>query len=302
MNTRSVMSMADSIAHPWADSILSDAFPNDADAVVAQKNWCFPRSVRYVINTNPSLPPIYRPYKGLEGTEFIHSPSGSTTCITIPKEGAMVTSYQVGAFDVGQPGALPDPGFTAPTWVPHTMYWKYGNGTTWTHSERITEYWNTVFNPYGPDILMAEILFSTGRSLPDDVVLVHNLRSKFWDFSATSTVTMSFLEFIDLFGADTTPVSEEMAVVSQKAGDAKQLYLDQEYEQSLSMMEEALEEMEGLMREALRLKDQALVWIYVIEWLTVTGVFLAAGSVLWTLMVRRMLYQEVEVTRLHETF
>jgi len=298
VNTRSVMSMADSIAGPWADSILSDAFPNDADAVVAQRNWCFPKPIRYVINSNPNLPPIYRPYKGLEGTEFASgAPGGSTTCITIPKEGAMVTSYQIGDFDIGQPGALPDPDFTAPTWVPHSMYWKFGNGTTWTHSERITEYWNNIYNPYGPDIMIAEILFSSGRELPDDVVLVHNLRSRFFDYRSASSITLSFLEFIDRFGADTTTIASKMTDVSLKASDAQQLYLDQEYPQSLSLMEEVIDEMESLLDEALRLKDQALVWIYLIEWFSVTGVFLLSGVVLWTLMVRRKLYREVSVTR-----
>ena len=296
--TRSVMSMADSIAHPWADSVLSDAFPNDADAVVAQKNWCFMRAIRYIINSNPNIPPVYRPYRGLDGTEYAFNPGGSsTTCITIPKEGAVVTSYQVGAFKVGQPGALPDPEFSSPTWVPHSMYWRYGNGTTWTHSERITEYWNNVYNPYGPDMLLAEIIFSTGRRLPDDVVLVHNLRRRFWEYRSASAITLSFLEFVDLFGADTSAISLRMAEVSTGFREAQQLYLDQEYDQSLSQMDDTIEDMESLLDDALRLKDQALLWVYLIEWLSVTGVLMIASFTLWTLMVRRRLYREVAVTR-----
>ena len=58
--------------------------------------------------------------------------------------------------------------------------------------------------------------------------------------------------------------------------------------------------MESLLDEALRLKDHVLVWIYLIEWLTVTGVFLVAGFTLWTLMIRRRLYREVAVTRIVE--
>jgi hypothetical protein len=298
MNDRSVMSMADSIAHPWADSILSDAFPNDADAVVAQKNWCFMKPVRYMINTNTNIPPIYRPYKELEGTEFAYDSGSSTSCITIPKEGAVVTTYQVGAYDLGEAGAFPDPGFRTPGWVPHSMYWQFGKGITWTHSERISEYWSSKLNPYGPDMILAEIIFSTGRKLPEDVNLVHHLRNKFFAFRSSSTITMSFLEFIDRFGADTTSIASEMVEVFLKVGDAKDRYREQEYQASLSMMEDAIDEMESLRAEAIKLKDQALVWIYTIEWLTVSGVFLSAGFVLWSLMIKRRLYREVTVTHL----
>jgi hypothetical protein len=253
-----------------------------------------------VINSNPNIPPIYSPYKGLEGTEYAYAPGGARTCITIPKEGAVVTSYQVGAFKEGQPGAFPDPGFSAPTWVPHSMYWKFGKGTTWTHSERITEYWHNVNNPYAADILLAEIIFSTGRKLPDDVILVHDLRASLYNYQSSTAITLSFLEFIDRFGADTTTIASKMTDVSMRATDARQLYLDQEYSQSLTLLGVVIDEMESLMDEALRLKDQALLWIYVIEWLTVTGVFLVAGFTLWTLMVRRRLYREVSVTRVIE--
>ena len=299
VNDRSIMSMASAIAGPWADSVLSDAFPNDADAVLLLQSWCgFNILVRYVINTNPMVPPIYSPYIGLEGTEFAWTPDGARICVTIPKEGAVVTTYEVGAFGLGEPGSLPDPRFRTPGWVPHSMFWKYGNGTTWTHSERINEYWNSLHNPYGPDMILAELLFSTGRKLPEDVSLMHHLRARFWEYRSSSSITLSFLEFIDVFGADTTPISTRMADASRRTREATEAYLQQEYDESLSMMEEAIEEMEGLREEALKLRDQALAWVYLIEWLVVSGVFLFAGLALWTLMIRRRLYREVSATRM----
>jgi hypothetical protein len=44
LNTRSVMSMAGSIAGSWAYSILSDAFPNDADVTLSTPTRTSPRS------------------------------------------------------------------------------------------------------------------------------------------------------------------------------------------------------------------------------------------------------------------
>ena len=178
------------------------------------------------------------------------------------------------------------------------MFWEYGNGITWTHSERINEYWDTLLNPYGPDMILAEMLYSTGRRLPADVSLVHHLRTRFWQYRSSSSTTLSFLDFVDAFGADTTPISTKMASASEEAKKAKEAYLQQEYEQSLLGMEAAMEEIEALRTEALRLKDRALAWVYFIEWLVVSGVFLFAGFVLWTLMIKRRLYREVSVTRL----
>jgi len=178
------------------------------------------------------------------------------------------------------------------------MFWRYGNGTTWSHAERTTEYWNWINNPYGPDMLMAEIIFSAGRRLPDDVVLVHNLRSKFWEYAASGSITMSFLEFIDTFGADTSTISTKMARAYKRTQEAKELYLNQDYSASLSAMEEALDQMEKLTTEALKLRDRALMWIHLIEWLAVTGVFLLSGFGVWTLMIRKSLYREVATTRM----
>jgi hypothetical protein len=89
-----------------------------------------------------------------------------------------------------------------------------------------------------------------------------------------------------------------MADASRKTKEATEAYLQEEYQGSLAMMEEAIEEMEGLRAEAMRLKDQALAWVYLVEWLVVSGAFLLAGFTLWTLMVRRRLYRAVPATRM----
>ena len=49
---------------------------------------------------------------------------------------------------------------------------------------------------------------------------------------------------------------------------------------------------------AIQAKDNALFWIFVIEWFVVTGTSMVAGALLWSLMVRRRLYREVGETRL----
>ncbi len=294
---RSVMSMAGWIAEPWAASILSDAFPNDADEVVGQKFTFSMLPLRYKINTNPNVPQILSPYRDFEGVETTIAPG--TTNIAIPKEGAIVTSYIVGRFPFGYPGAYPHPDFRSPGWMPHTMYWEYGNGTTWTHHDMLGGdlYWDPAHNPYSIDMILAEFMFATGRDLPSDVVLLHHLRAEFSNFLSTRGFIYSVLDFVDKFGASGTSVIVRMDEVSDMADVGKGQYLAQEYEDSLETMNEAIGHMEALRAETMKLKDRALLWVYLVEWLAISGVSLLTGFLLWTLMIRRRLYKEVAVTR-----
>ena len=66
----------------------------------------------------------------------------------------------------------------------------------------------------------------------------------------------------------------------------------------MSSMETAIAHMEVMRSEAMKLKDRALFWIYLIEWIAVTGASLLAGFAIWTFMVRRRLYREITTTRL----
>ncbi len=297
MQERSVMSMHSYISIPWAESILSDAFPNDADAVVSIDYTLHQHPMRVVINTNENVPPVFKPYKYLAGVEYSFGGAYGTN-LAIPKPGAVVTSYSVGPYAYGYAGALADPGFKSPGWIPHTMYWRYGNGTTWTHQDLIGMYWNTQYNPYAPDMILAEIIFSTGRDLPDDVVLVHRLRSKFSDYASSRGYVTALMDFIDRFGANVAPIAGRLAEIGRGVGEARQLYLDQQYAESSVSMDIVAREFDDLREMALRLKDRALLWIYLVEWSVVSGVSLLTGLATWSLMVRRRLYRDVSATRL----
>jgi len=297
VQSRSVQSMADFIAHPWAESIVSDMFPNDADRVVSDRYSWENLFVRYVINTNPNVPPIFTPYKDLEGVGG--TLTEATTVIAIPKEGAVVTSYVVGGFPQGFPGIYPDPGFRSPGWMPQTMFWRYGNGTTWTHHDVPgAGAWDAARNPYAPDMILAEFLFATGREMPNDVVLVHRLRGKFANFLSQKNFIYSLLDFIDKFGANSGPVISKMKDISGVADRGRSAYVRQDYSESMSIIEGAIVDLEALRSETMNLKDRALFWIYLIEWMVVSGAFLLSGYAIWSLMVRRKLYQEIGVTRL----
>ncbi len=48
----------------------------------------------------------------------------------------------------------------------------------------------------------------------------------------------------------------------------------------------------------MKLKDEALFWVYVTEWVAVSGTGLLAGYMIYILMLRKALYKQVEVTRI----
>jgi hypothetical protein len=91
---------------------------------------------------------------------------------------------------------------------------------------------------------------------------------------------------------------KSLSEIAEMEKDAERLYLLQEYDDAFSRLDEVEVELIRLSDRALRLKDSALTWIYVIEWFAVTGTGMACGTVLWTVMVRRRFYREVAVTRM----
>lgn len=295
---RSVMSTGEWISIPWAESMLSNAFPNDADRVVGQRYSFSQLTLRYVINSNPNVPEIFSPYSNFDGVEAVIT-HPYWTCIAIPKEGAIVTSYIIGAFQEGFGGVHADERFESPGWMPHTMYWEYGNATTWTHHDSVGQdlYWDPARNAYSIDMLLAEFLFSTGRQLPKDVLLVHNLRLRFATFAASKGFIYSILDFVEKFGASSEPVIGKIREIDEAADRGREEYLGQAYVASYDTMEGAIDDIEALRSEALKLKDRALFWVYLTEWLAISGVSLLSSFLIWNLMVHRRLYREVEVTR-----
>lgn len=60
----------------------------------------------------------------------------------------------------------------------------------------------------------------------------------------------------------------------------------------------AVGKMKDIEELAVKVKNEALFWVYVVEWLSVSGVSRVSGVVVWTLMVRRRMYREVKTTKL----
>jgi len=287
LQDRSVMSMHLHLSSSWAQSVLSDAFPNDADAVIST-NYHRNGNMQVVLNEDPTLPDVVKAYKHV----LVFDVGWWGNNLMIPKDGS--ETYTWSKTDVFPEFSYPKPGF-----FPHILGWRYGKGYTWSVQDILgASFWNEGVNPYGTDVMIAMMMYSTGRRLPDDVVMVHELRSAFSRYAEMKAFIFSLMEFVDKFGANMAPLESKVFGMDERWRDARSQYIAQDYAGSWEAMNGLLADISSLRDEALRLKDKALLWIYAIEWLCVSGTFLVAGFGVWTLMVKRRLYREIGSTKL----
>jgi hypothetical protein len=153
---------------------------------------------------------------------------------------------------------------------------------------------------YYGDVSSNLMIYLAQRPVPQDIDLVHSVRSLAFQIRTRSSLLLSLLEFIERFGANTRTVMRDMDGINNEIASSRQDYIELQFQEVL-MAYQGIEDVLGdLEKEAIEIKERALLWVFVIEWLAVSGVSLAAGFVLWSIMVRRRLYKEIGVTRLVE--
>lgn len=134
-------------------------------------------------------------------------------------------------------------------------------------------------------------------SIPDDVELVHRIRDAFREYGTRKIFAYSLIEFIQRFGANTRGLESRIEEADQVHMEASDLYLTQEYQASHESIQLAISQLKGIAQDSTQLKNRALLWVYVIEYLVVSGTSMLTGFALWMLMIRRRLYRDVAVTR-----
>jgi hypothetical protein len=183
--------------------------------------------------------------------------------------------------------------------APILLFHEIGEGSSMIHSPDWGGVWHHEVKEweYFLDLVSNMLHMVAGLEIPQDPALIHALRQHFSDFDVSSGMILNMVDFADKFGANTDILLIKLEGLNEKRGGVNRLYLDQEYEQAL----EAIQNIEGEVFEvydlALRIKDQALVWVYITEVAILTGTSMICGAIVWTLMVRRKLYREVSTTR-----
>jgi len=152
----------------------------------------------------------------------------------------------------------------------------------------------TYYLDFGANLMV----YLDGRPVPQDIDLIHSLRTTMYAVAIRKSLLMVLLEFCDSFGADTGRIVMKMDELDNIAAQAKPLYLQLQFEDTLAAYRKVEEGLERIEQDAIRLKDRALVWIYMSEWLAVAGAGMVCGFALWSIMIRRRLYREVGSTKL----
>ena len=281
INAGSVFSIINEIYQAWASSQTSIAFPNDAIAVANRGGG---EEMVYgfnVVVNRDFKDPVLLPYLPFDVEKV---PCIASSRLVIAKEGAGVLAWQVG---------------NHPTQVDYLVAWKYGQGITMTCGHVIPKGWfDWEVNEYGPDLLMNMILYMSQRNLIEDVLLYHGLKSSFVEYRTQIVSLISLRDFVDKFGANTQTIQREIRELDEAYQEGYNLYLDQDFVSCREIMHRVLNRFTEAEDLARKVKDSALIWVYIIEWLITASTLFISGFILWSLMVRRKVYKEVEATRL----
>jgi len=274
---------------PWLQSTLAMVFPNDPEgAGIWEENKEGNLPYKVILERDESLAPVLTAFLPV-GIEEV--PGYWTICLILPQEGATVCVRAVGAY--------PDVAGAPHPWL---LSWEYGEGMTWSVADDLDcPWWCGIYQPseqrYGLDILMNIAHHSLGQPLTQDVVLVNAVRTSFQRYLEMASRLNSVLDFVEKFGANTARLLDEIEQVDLDLGAAMDIYLEGRYQDALDASENAIDGLLSLEDDAIELKREALIWVYVIEWTTVLGTSMIVGVAIYMLMVRRKLYRQVGLTR-----
>ena len=198
-----------------------------------------------------------------------------------------------------------DPRDGATTWAvyrkgkePAIVTRPYGKGMAVANSMGMERFIQPYYEwKYYKDYFINHAYVAADIPVPEDLELVHRIREQLETFRDRRAYIIGMIDFIDKFNANTRPVEKMLAETIPMRKEAEDLYLDQRYEETSAVILKAMDSFDEINAEAVKLRNQALLWIYVIEWSAVSATSLLTGFVIWALMVRRKLYREVGTTR-----
>jgi len=150
---------------------------------------------------------------------------------------------------------------------------------------------------YWKDAVARWAYFPAKAKIPEDVELTHRVRQLISDYTVKRGIVLSMIEFADNLGANTRSVEKTLAEVGDERTGADDAWIEARFTDSEELMTSSLSHLDVALQQAVKAKNAALFWIYMIEWTTVTGTACITGVVLWTLMIKRKAYHEITTTR-----
>lgn len=183
---------------------------------------------------------------------------------------------------------------------PLLVFWEVGNGASFAMTADWTPAGGVNFlrwNHYG-DYALNVVLYVTGGRIPEDPQVVYEARRLMEEYRSQRETLNSIIEFVEKFGANMREAEKILARAQEIRSMGDESYLDGEPGEAVSHLREALVVLADASEKAYEIKDDALLWVYLTEWLVVSSTGMICGFILWTVMVRRRLYREAGETRI----
>jgi hypothetical protein len=206
----------------------------------------------------------------------------------IPRQGASILAWNLGSFEME---------------VPYMATWTFKEGRAMTLGDSFgLQFWSEYAhgytqNMYGLDILMNMVLYLTKRTVPDEVLILHQMRLLFVKFRTSMDLLITVADFAREFGANDRGIELVMGDLEEGYSEAKDLYLSDQFDESRELMNSVLVELGEAEGAIMVLKNRAMFWVYLVEWLVITATLMISSTVIWTIMVNRRLYRTVKTTR-----
>jgi len=277
-----------SVYPSWASSVLREILPVELNAKMKHDSGVFNIEV---IKDDPPVLSMFLPL-GIEDYPGVHFTYLQTRPGVTIWANCRVMIEALGHLGVGE----------KTEWL---VSWKYGTtgGISWVTADDLDAmWWSSVLSPseneYAGDVFINILLYSVGAPLTHDVVQMHTIRQLYFDYKVERLLLTGILDFADSFGANTQDMYARIGEVDDVRESSIDSYLSYSFADAIEIMGSAMTRLPEIMDDAYSLKDRALFWVYLTQWVTVTGTLLFTGFILWTLMVRRRLYREVTTTHL----
>ena len=182
---------------------------------------------------------------------------------------------------------------------PVLAWWKVGNGRSisllydWGKPGCIVYRWPDLGTFYAN-----LVYYSAQVAIPEDTELMKLMRNRIIYFSSLNSYVVSLSNFADKFGANTKSIYKALEAAYGERRKVEKLFVAGDFNGAIDSLEKAIEIMSEISMIADNAMNRALFWVYLSEWFVVAGTSMMCGFVIWSLMIRRTKYKEVETTRL----
>ncbi len=135
------------------------------------------------------------------------------------------------------------------------------------------------------------------KEIPSDPHAFLRVMNGFMEFKERNSMLFSLLSWVEKFGGNTALLQSQIGELDEVRLEAYDAYLTADLDEAIEVLERGRSQQIYIRDAAMRAKDKALIWVYMIEWFSLISTLMISGYILWTLMVKRRMYREAGVTR-----